>query len=274
MRGRCTVPPEGAACGCNRNAGVRAISLASRAWRPRNDGVSLEPHIEKLLVLQDRDIRRDEIVRHLAQIPLEVTSFRSRIEAEKQRLADAREAVRTIELKRRDVEQRIAKAEDQIVRFRTQQLSVKKNEEYTALEKEIEGALHAVSVLESEALEAMMEIDDAASAVKSIDAETRVSIAEMEGHIKRLLDNETHYKEQLADADAAVERAQADVSPQALGVYRYVKERVKRPPYVAPVDEQRCSGCHIKVSHTVMASLRVAGEISRCENCYRIVYTG
>ena len=234
--------------------------------------MALEPVIEKLLILQERDIRRDDIRRQLEHIPREIDGFRGRITAEQAVINDAREAVKRLELRRCDIEQRIAKAEDQILRFRTQQLSVKKNEEYSALEKEIETATGTVGQLESEALEAMMEIDEATAAAARKETQGKNTTAELQGHIDRLQANARLFREELAAAEAAVEAAQEAVPPQALAIYRYVKERVKRPPYVTAVEDQRCSGCHIKVSHTTMASLRNPAELSRCETCSRIVF--
>ncbi len=234
--------------------------------------MAVDPHVEKLLILQDRDIRSDEIRRRLTELPAEIQSFEARIAAELAAVEEARGALKRSELKRREFEQRITKTEDDIRRFRTQQLSVKKNEEYRALETEIENAQAAIGQLENEALETMMQIDEDLVTLKKREEQSREILAELRGHIERLRLAESAFRQDLSAADAAVAQAREGIPERVLSVYRYVRERVRRPPYVTPVEEQRCSGCHIKVSHTTMASLRNPNELSRCENCSRIVY--
>jgi len=41
---------------------------------------------------------------------------------------------------------------------------------------------------------------------------------------------------------------------------------------IAALENDICSGCHMKVTPTTSSKARAAREIVRCENCNRIVY--
>ncbi len=231
-----------------------------------------DPLIEKLLILQDRDIRRDEVRKRLDDIPSEIAQFTAKIATEKQAIEQGREALRQLELRRRDLETQVSQMEEQCNRLRTQQLSVKKNEEYTALEKEIGNSSQRISDLESEALELMIEIDEKKAEVIAEEEQRKQQISEYEGHIARLGEIEQHFKQELQGAEKAVADAEEGIHPRHLSTYRYVKERVRRPPYVTTIEEQKCTGCHLRVSYEIIKGAGAVGELTRCESCGRIVF--
>ncbi len=231
----------------------------------------LSPALEKLLVYQDRDQRRLSLESQIKHAPEEIAVVRRKIEEECAGLEASKGALREAEARRKALETEIGLAEQKAARFKTQQLEVRKNDEYQALGHQIEAVQAEVGVLEEKELEAMYGIDEAKKRLK--DAETGVAgtVAAHEGRIKLLQEKEATLKADLAALQTELETARGEVPAPALEAYVRISKRVPMPVCV-PLREQKCLGCHLKVSNGVETDARVGGKIVYCDNCGRIVY--
>lgn len=231
-----------------------------------------DPLIENLLILQERDVRRDELQHRLDDIPQQLASYDKETAAAKALYQKTLDEQKSLELIRRNLERRMNEAEAEKIRFKTQQISVKKNEEYAALEKQIDATSKLIDETETQAMEAMLKIDEYVKFVKNskttCDANI-AAIAEKAASANRL---KAEIEKDITALTAEVETAKKNIPADALSTYAYVKTRVKRPPYIVPVNEMRCMGCHLKISNDVQNQMHVAGQITRCESCGRIVY--
>jgi predicted nucleic acid-binding Zn-ribbon protein len=115
----------------------------------------VDPLIEKLLVLQERDIRRDGVRRDLDDIPLRRTALEREVAVAKAAHQETLEKQKTFEMKRRDMERQTADAEAQRFKLRSQQASCRKNDEYAMLDKQIDAATAKIGELETETFSAM-----------------------------------------------------------------------------------------------------------------------
>jgi hypothetical protein len=234
--------------------------------------MALDPGIEKLLVLQERDVHRDELERNLEDVAARTKATLKDIEAVNARMDKARAEHNALELARRDLEKRTAETEGQRDRFKTQQLAVRKNDEYAALEKQIEDCAVRLDQLETETIEFMLKIDASAVALAGV----RKNCEEETARIKAVISSLERVREKvsadLVDAAAQAAKVREAIDPALLSTYTYVKSRVKRPPYIVPIADQHCMGCHLKVSNDIVQQSRAAGQITRCNSCGRIVY--
>ncbi len=105
--------------------------------------------IEKLLVLQERDTRRLTLEQQLKSVPREVAAVEARIAAEKAAIETAKAEWHGLESKKKLLEVEIKSAEEKIAKYRTQQVQVRKNDEYQALTHEIETTQAGIGTLES-----------------------------------------------------------------------------------------------------------------------------
>lgn len=129
--------------------------------------------IEQLLVLQacDQDIQR--LRRETDDIPRRKQQIESRLAAQQESLAHAEHVLLEKQARIKNLEGDIESARGQIQKFRDQQLQIKTNDGYKALEKEIATAQSAIRKLEDEELEAM----EAVEAAKAEVADCRESLA-------------------------------------------------------------------------------------------------
>lgn len=233
----------------------------------------LVPIIIALLDLQDRDTHCDTIKHKLAEIPEEIAEIESEVKEVKSTLENAQKALKDLEVQRKTIEGQIAGLEEQVVKFKTQQMAIKKQEEYQAFNQQIEHAQQQISGFEDQDIEVLMAIDDKREVVTQLEKSTAETLARLKGEIDQLRQNEAGLKAELGGSEAAVVTAEAAVPAKALSVYKYVKTRVRKGPYVVPIVDHKCMGCHLKVSNDVLTvALRDATSLPRCDSCSRIVY--
>src|ERR1700744_3901330 len=121
----------------------------------------LAPAIESLLILQDRDIRRVDLEAQLKNVPVDISMVEKKIADEKAAIDTARTELRELESRKKLLETEIGSAEQTLAKYRTQQLGVKKNDEYQALGQQILTVQGQVAEMEGRELELMYGIDAA-----------------------------------------------------------------------------------------------------------------
>lgn len=228
--------------------------------------------IEPLLILQDRDQRRLDIEHQLERTPLEVERAESRIAAETAKIEAERQRLRDLEVRRKEIDNDLKAAEAKVLQYRNQQLSVKKNEELEALNHEIETLQGQISDLEDAELEALEEIDTAQAALTAFEAEAEATIKHHRREIELLTERAKQLEGDLGGAIEAVETAKARVDERYLAAYGRARQRAKRPPWVVPMRDQKCGGCHLKVAGDTDTAVRAGKQPAQCESCGRLLY--
>lgn len=231
-----------------------------------------DQQIEKLLIVQDRDIALQRIQKELARIPQERLAIEKLIENETKNIETASYALKQKEVERHELDTEVKAKESAINRFRNQQLEVKKNDEYRALTHQIEQSEQEIGQLEEREIELMLEIDTTREAFEVEKATIDQRIVEQNKQIVLLQEREEHLKGSVNEAEAAFEEACTAVEENYIENYHRVKKLCKRPPYVARIEAHKCGGCHLRVSNEVSSAAHSHGEPSYCDQCARMVY--
>lgn len=228
--------------------------------------------LQNLLILQDRDSRCDTIQHQIDAIPGQISKEEENIRQAEAGLNELDAEVKQLEVRRKDLEGEVEQAEAAIVKYKTQQMQVKKNEEYSALEHEIGNLNQKISDLEDTELQILEELDLKQEELANARESTGSEIDTLNAHIGRLRDNFKSYSGELEDARKQVKDCEGNLDGGILDQYRYIKSQVKRPPVVVPLEEGKCQGCHLKVSGEVDSAARKGSELVRCDSCGRILY--
>jgi predicted nucleic acid-binding Zn-ribbon protein len=232
----------------------------------------IDPEIENLLILQDRDIRRDNLKKEIAGLPATRERVHKQITQKESEAEAAKARLQALELRASELEGTVESEQAKIVRFKNQQLTVKKNEEYQALEHEITAADAEKEKAEDEQIGVMIEIDEAKEEFGRAKERIQDEISDLKDELNAIDQRETALKEDLARAEAAVAEAEAAVSRKFARAYWRVKEQLKTPPYVAPIENQISGRSHLRVSNELAAAAREHGEVHYCEDSGCIVY--
>jgi predicted nucleic acid-binding Zn-ribbon protein len=224
-----------------------------------------------LLALQEADTKRLALEQQLAAVPRDVAAVEARIATEKQAIETAKAEWHGLETKKKSLENDIKSAQDKAAKYRTQQLEVRKNDEYRALTHEIETTEGIIGGFEEEELKVMYAIDEAKK--RFAEAE-RVLKQNISGHEAKIATLRAHEKELRTEHDAAVATTNAARSAVAEPHTRLYDRLAKKPghPVCVPVQGGRCGGCHMKVSSNIEFEARKGENIVTCDQCGRIVY--
>lgn len=230
------------------------------------------PALETLLILQERDRRRRDLEAQLAAVPRDVATVEGKIAAEKKAIDTAQQEMRELEAKKKVLETEIGSAEQKLGRYRTQQMEVRKNDEYRALGLEIETMQGTIGKLEEQELGLMYEIDTARTKFNEAAAVLKANIAGHEGKIRTLRERETNLKGELVEATEIATKARE--GNDAMLLQAYDRTAKKHFPACVPVRGSKCSGCHLKISSEVEGEIRgrEARGWAHCDQCGRVVY--
>jgi len=232
-----------------------------------------DPAIETILILQDRDTRRVALETQIKAIPVDITLVERHIAEEKAALENARTELRELESKKKLLETEIGSAEQTLAKYRTQQLAVRKNDEYQALGHEIETVQAQISEFEGRELEIMFAIDGAKRKFATAEATSKQNIAGNEARIRSLRERGEVLATEVKGAQEEVGVARAKVATPWLRAYD--RMAVRGLPAVVPIHGGKCGGCHLKVSSEVESAARGKnsdGLPAFCDQCNRIVY--
>jgi len=233
------------------------------------------PVIQSLLILQDRDLKRLGLEAQLKAVPGDIARVEQRIAAEKAAIEAAKAEMRDLELKKKALETEIGAAEEKLGRYKTQQVSVRKNDEYQALGQEISTMQSRIGELEGQELEIMYAMDEAKKKFAAAEAELKANISGHEARIRTLREREKSLSEELKTAQAEVAAARAPVGEFRLRAYDRIAAR--NMPVVVPITGGKCGGCHLKVSSEVESAARSktlepTAQLPTCDQCGRVVY--
>ncbi len=234
--------------------------------------LSNQPEFQKLLLLHSRDRRQQKLKSDLEQSPLEQKRIQKQIDIEKESVALALSEWKELEAKNNSLENEIIALTDKIARLKHQQLEVKKNEEYRALDNEIVSVGSSQSLLEDEQLEILMKIDDARKTAEIAKSKITLKIEELEKSLLSCKDHCLVLTTDISKLDDEISKARGEVEPSIISSYDRTKTVITKPPYVTPVVDQKCSGCNLRVSNDVVSSILVERKITQCDQCGRIVY--
>src|SRR3954471_18007044 len=233
------------------------------------------PAIEALLILQDRDTKRLGLEAQLKAVPADIARVEQRIAAEKAAIEAAKAEVKDLEVKKKTLETEIGSAEQKVGQYRTQQLSIRKNEEYQAMGHQIATTQGQIADLEGQELEVMYLIDEAKKKFAAAEAELKANISGHENRIRTLREREVSLTAELKTAQARVAAAREPLDAPKLRVYDRIAAR--NMPAIVPIHDGKCGGCHLKVSSEVESAARGKGvdplaALPTCDQCGRIVY--
>jgi hypothetical protein len=227
--------------------------------------------LERLIHLQRLDSAAHDAERRLAEEPERQKALEARLDAARQRVAAAKERLAENQNTRRTIEKDVAVHQGRLSKFRDQLMAVKTNQEYQAMQKEIEFAQAEVKSIEDKILERMIDADELTSLVKRAEAELAADQKAVDAD-RRAMGVE------IADLKATLERLAGERSaivaaldPQTLLMFEKVAGR-RNGVAVAEARDGICTICHVRLRPQVFNTVRRNDQITQCDSCQRILY--
>jgi predicted nucleic acid-binding Zn-ribbon protein len=227
--------------------------------------------VESLLVLQERDLRVQGLETEVVDLPRERIAIEKELALRTERFGELKEKTRLIEAERKKLDLEVQSKQGAIARYKAQQLSTRKNEEFAALNHEIDHAQKEISELEDKELELMEAYEKGLATVAEGQKElaqhqdkAKNKTAELEKRIAAVTAELGTAREQQATAEKAVPE-------EALARYRRILKS-KKDVAIVPIEHGSCTGCHMKLTSQTILSARGSEDLTACENCGRLLY--
>lgn len=227
--------------------------------------------LEDLVAIQERDRRAAQHRKDLADIPQRQERIRLRLKDRQDAHHKAEEAWKKESAAIKQIEMDTETLKDNIRKFQQQQFEVKSNDQYRALQKEIEAAKSRIRTLEDSELDRMERAEKARAEVTL----QHKAVEEEKARVEKECEELGRRGEALAAEVAAIEADRAGritgVDPVWLSRYERILNHVGDCAIVG-VDHGTCGGCHMKLTPQVIHDTRRGDSVTSCTFCGRLLY--
>ncbi len=233
--------------------------------------VLMNENIRQVLILQDRDMKFSRLEEELESLDPERQSAKRDSINRQQVYEEAKQHLVKLEVRRKDLDNDVEAKKTQINKYAQQQLETRKNEEYTALGREIDHVKEAISKIEDEELELLEEID----AYKPKIEETKVIAEEAKAHeVATLADFDEREKNIEKELESLEDERDALIENLDTKLVRHYDRllETKSGKVVVGVDHGNCSGCHMKLQAQTLVDAKSGRDMVTCTNCGRLLY--
>ncbi len=231
----------------------------------------IDAQLHALLRLQKLDLTLLQLKKEAKHIPERKEQLDQRSAHAKGRLEAAKAALRAREAQIKELENAIEAVQARINRYKNQQMEVKTNESYKALEHEIAQCGEEISALEDQELELMETLDGLKADVRKAEGEVENAQTAIDGECKLLDERLDVVREQFGELKARREDMAAEVDAELLKKY-FGHLSSKQDAYVVPVRQQTCGGCHMKLTPQILHDVNAMTRLTHCNYCSRLLY--
>lgn len=236
----------------------------------------MSPELEKLIQLQDIDVRVFDLTDRLEAIPAE----RQQIEDEfRQQTADfhsLEESRDDARAERRRIELDLAQYEEQHEKFKADLMRVRNQKEYGTILREIDATKKSIGALETETLQLMEKIEGLDKQLADLAPEQTRRRGEVDASLSELDAEVARINAELSELRATRQSLTVDISPNMLRVYDRIAQKRKGRAMSEARGEiggtGKCSACNMSLRPQVFSDIRRGDELIVCDNCNRILF--
>lgn len=232
----------------------------------------MQVELEQLLVLQDRAQQIRQVDAELRSVPLERKSLDAQVAAASANLEAVKNRARHVEMEKKKIELDVGTRNESIARLRTQQYETRKNDEFSAMGREIERYQHEISDLEDRELELMEQADQLKLQIVAEEKQTATSKEAIARQVSNLEAKETTLKRRLEELKHEREELAGKVDEDLLDRFNRLFTS-KGDAAVVALEHDVCTGCHMKVTTATSVRVKAGKEIVSCEQCGRLLYS-
>ena len=231
----------------------------------------MQVELEQLLILQDRAQKIRQVEAELRSLPLERKSLDSQVAAASASLEATKDRARHVEVEKKKLELDVGTRNESITRLKTQQYETRKNDEFSAMGREIERYQNEISALEDQELELMVQADVLKAQIAAEERQTAAAKDSIAKQIANLEAKQVTLTDRLEELKREKEELAARVDEDLLDRFNRLFAS-KGDAAVVALEHDVCTGCHMKITTQTAVRVRGGKEIVSCEQCGRILY--
>ena len=226
---------------------------------------------ELLSILQEVDLRIIRLRRELEDIPQRKRVIEAGIHDKQEQLTTARASVTKKQTENKTIEGDVASEQQKIRKLRDQQVQLKTNKEFKAMEEEVRVVESRISQLEEKEILTLEDIDRASRHVDAAKKELETAETAMRAELAGLDRRQAAVQEEMdrLSADRA-EKARV-VEPKWLRRYEPILAQ-KKERVLVRVDHGVCGGCNMTLPPHLIHDARRGTLMVSCPFCGRLLY--
>ena len=139
------------------------------------------PDLERLIQLQDIESRAAVASKAIAEAPGRIAALDALLQSATAALAAAKQALTDNQTHRRSIDKDLISAQQRQEKYKEQLMAVKTNDEYRAMQHQIEAVGVEVGQHEERVLISMMEVDEINASIKKAEAALKAAQGKVDG---------------------------------------------------------------------------------------------
>ncbi len=226
--------------------------------------------LEKLVSLQKCELEIRALESRLKQIPVKIEELQKEVAIERASVKDVEDKQSESKKIRRTLEGELELVEGKVKKYKDQLMQVKSNDEYKAMQKQIQVAEKESSTKEEMILVKMEEADGLQLELTKRKKELDEGLAHVQKLEAELEAEASQLREKLNGKKGEREVISKSLPENLLGLYQQIAGS-RSGIAVAEAREQFCTVCHVRLRPQIYELLRLGESIQRCDNCTRIL---
>jgi predicted nucleic acid-binding Zn-ribbon protein len=152
-----------------------------------------------------------------------------------------------------------------------QQFETRKNDEFQAIKHEITRYEAELDAFETKELEAMEDVDQFRIKFNQAEAALAITKGLVNEDLARISERKARDEAERKELVEERTKLASGISDDILPLYERLM-RSKDGLALAPLNEGKCGGCHMKLIASTVINVQSEQHITRCEDCGRILY--
>lgn len=228
--------------------------------------------IRNLLALQEVDLQMISLNDEKTQLQALTQNKKSEVEKRRREVEEREEKLKRLKVEMKKMEVEVAETSDRVRKLESQQINVKTNEEYKALDKEIYEAKAHKGRTEDILLQKMELLEEETKAVADARRQLGLLTAEVQREFGAAENKVREIDARIGELRTKRSEITGTIEEPTLRLYNRIFNS-KKVPAIVPLANRTCQGCHLAVPAAVESILRRhQANILTCENCSRILY--
>ncbi len=233
---------------------------------------SIRQNIEKLLIVQKLDAQIARFRHELEDIPNKQKSIEAAAESQRGALETAKSDLMAAKAAVNKLDVEIESERQHIMKLRGQQIQIKSNTEYKALNQEIAHTEEKIRAVEDREIELMEKVEHAEAKVAEIESVIDGDRARGRQEIAQLDQRRATLDAEMKQLQSEREAATNGIASDWLSRYNFVLEK-KQDIALAGMDESgNCNACHMKLSPQVINDVKKEAAMISCSFCGRLLH--
>jgi uncharacterized protein len=228
--------------------------------------------LKQLIRLQSIDSAIQEIRGRIDKFPGISKALDEQLKNATFALENAKERIKANQASRKKFEVEVGSIEAKISKYREQMMSVKTNEEYKAVQKEIEHAQGSIRRIEDDILNLMGEFESLQTEIKTAEAnlkEDQRKVNQDRKELEKVNQQDVSALESYVRERREIEKA---ISEDLLPRYERVR-KARGGIAVAQAKNYVCDVCKVRIRPQVFQEIQKNDQIIFCDACQRVLYS-